>query len=555
MKNSIRKRTFCFISLSMILIILVFSVFFFHYLLSTMRQRLKTDQTRTTASMAESMSNLILNIKQNAYFLCSNGSLAQALVNKMEYPSYIQQEMVKRAFSVNTGSLSTPLMQNANAFLLLDSQFPFSYTFRGNFTYPLTKQRLYSVMDVQDEEWYIKTINRMSHIYAFWDEESPQNAFFSHQLRSTQIADPFYNDNVGVVLYTVPKSVLTKILENARITEGSVALFKFEDDIFISTDSSLFPREGDAGTVQALKSLPVSGQVVEITIQGKKYMASSVSFQRDWEAVLLMPFSDIWRYVSTPLPATIAILLLFLFLALFLSLLLSRQLVEPVIRLSNTMSQVQYNRSLPLPVPNPASHDEIEVLYSSYNRMLEWIQRLMEEAVEEGEKLRSAQLQSMQAQINPHFIYNTLDSISCSALLEGNDDIVTMVASLISILKYSINFSRTTVPLREEIDYLRHYIQIQELRYKGGFRFICDVPEKYYSVKVSQIILQPLVENAMFHAQSKEDILEIRLFCEEDGGGASDPCTGQRRHRRRPKAQPNAGQQWRGDYGQRRHRH
>lgn len=518
MKNSIQKRTFFFFSLSMALIILVFSLLFFQYFWKSMKTRLVTDQERTTVSMAESAGSLLMNVKQNAYFLCSNENIAQTAINKEGYNPIYQRDKMSKVFNINTGSLSTPLMRSAYTVLFLDSQFPLSSSMQGDFSMKqMTKSRLYSVLDVQDTDWYRETVSRMSQVYAFWDSQSPQNVFFSHYLRNIHIADPKYSDKIGVVLYSIPKNVLEEILENARITEGTISLLMFENSVFISSDPEIFPVGGVKSDInaQSFSALPGNGKTASISVYGKKYIGSAVTFQGDWKAVILMPSSDIWKFAKDSLPMMAAVFLLFLAAASLISLLLSRRLVQPVIRLSAAMVMASDDRNLPLPVPVPSSDDEIEMLYSSYNRMLEWIQRLTAEAVEEAEKLRHAQLQSMQAQINPHFVYNTLDSISCSALMEGNDDVVIMVASLISILKYSINFSRTMVPLREEIDYLNHYIQIQKLRYKNGFRFICDVPEKYYSVKVSQIILQPLVENALFHAQSGDDILEIHLFCEE----------------------------------------
>ena len=520
MKRSIQKRTFLFFSVSMVLIILVFSILFFQYFWRSMEIRLKNDQFRTTVSLAQSVDNMLMNIKQNAYFLCSNEKVAQMVVNRDGYNSLVQRDKIKSAFNASIGNLSSSLMHNSYAVLFLDQQFPISNSIQGNFSMKrLMTQRLYSSFDVQDTDWYQETINRINQVYAFWDEQSPQNVFFSQFLRSIHIADPKYNDKIGVVLYAVPKNVLEKILDNARITEGTTTLLLFEGSIFLSNTPELFPTGGGAEKsgemAEFLSALPSNGETVSLSVFGKKYVVSAESFQGDWKAVILMPSSDIWKYVWNSLPMMIAVLILLLAASSLISFLLSRQLVQPIIRLSAAMVTVRDERNLPLPIPVPSSNDEIEVLYRSYNRMLEWIQRLMEEAVDEAEKLRQAQIQFMQAQINPHFLYNTLDSISCCALMEGNDDIVTMVASLISILKYSINFSRTMVPLREEIDYLRHYIQIQKLRYKNGFRFICDVPEKYGLIRIAPIILQPLVENALFHAQSYEEMLEIRLFCEE----------------------------------------
>lgn len=518
LKNSIRRRTFLYFSSGMLLIILAFTLLFTHYFYGVFKERIESDQLRATSAMADRMNTLLMNIKQNAYYLCSNEHLASLLVNKEGYPTVVQRDQISATFNMCTGTLTTPLMRSASAVLLVDSQFPLSKNIRGSFSANwgnLSRQRVYSVLDVKDAEWYQRTVSLQGQIHAFWDPQGPDTAFFAQRLRSTRIASPKYSEELGVALYALPCSEVQKILDNARITQGSAAVFLFEDSIFLSSSGSwLFPSGAEAAA--QLRGLRADGTTAQIRIDGVRYTASTSRFQGNWTGILLIPHADLLRYISTPLPMLFAVILLFLLVSGLLSFLLTRRLVRPVIRLSDVMAQVQDTQDLPPPLPAPAAQDEIAVLYHSYNRMLEWIQRLIEEAVEEAEKLRQAQLKSMQAQINPHFIYNTLDSVSCSALLEGNDDIVTMVTSLISILKYSVNFSRTAVPLREEIDYLQHYIRIQQLRYKNGFSFVCEVPEKYYPVRISQIILQPLVENALFHAQSQEQ-LQICLFCEEVG--------------------------------------
>lgn len=528
MSSSIRLRTFCYFAFGMLILILAFSLLFFPYFYSVYKERMESDQIRTTSGTAQSVSTLLMNIKQNAYFLCSNDELASKLTStgKSEGMTQrdfaLQRDTINTIFSVNTGTPTAPLMQSAQAVLLLAPQFPLSKsTIQGTFSLgeSITQQHVYSALDVQDSAWYQQTISLKGQIHTFRHEDKPGSVFFSQLLRSTRIADPRYNENIGVVLYVMPERSLLSILAKARISPGTIALLTLEDQVFLSSAPDLFPQTGgeaaDASTLLSL--LPQEGKIAQIKAGKTGYAASSLGFQGNWRFVLLVPNADLYHYVSTPLTMLLPILLLFLTIAALVSLLLSRQLMRPIITLSEAMVQVQESKRLPSRVPEPPSRDEIAVLYHSYNAMIEQIDKLSEQTAQEAEKLRVAELKTMQAQINPHFIYNTLDSISCSALLEGNDDIVTMVTALNRILKYSVNFSRTSVPLREEIDYLQQYIRIQKLRFKNGFDFICDVPEAYLSVRVSQIILQPLVENALFHAKHRGKALKIRLYCEVAG--------------------------------------
>lgn len=514
MRNSIRIRTFYYFAFSMLIVILAFSTLFFRYFYTVFQDRLEADQVYAATRTSESVGSLLDNIKQNAYFLCSSDALANALVNKTGVNAIRQRDGISSAFSMGTGTPNAPLMKSANAVLLLDPQFWLAQAICRNFDIKdLTRAKIYSALDVLDEAWYQETMSRMGDIYAFWHPDVSSNIFFAQMLRNIRIADPRYNSNMGVVLYSLPSVKLYNILEHAQVTKGTVALLTYEDTFLMATDNA--PE--DIETCQeALLSLPRDGRLTPFSLGKEAYTVSSVLFQGDWQIIVLMPEADVADYIHRNAYQLITIIImLFLIVSALISVLLSKQLMRPILELSDAMGKMRDIRHLPSPVPEPSSHDEIAALYRSYNTMLACIQNLTDQAVEEAKKLRASELKAMQAQINPHFIYNTLDSVTCSALLEGNDDIVTMATSLVSILKYSVKFDRTIVPLREEIDYLQHYVRIQELRYKNGFRFICDVPERYHDVRVSQIILQPLVENALFHAHCEEGPLEIRLYCED----------------------------------------
>lgn len=521
MKNTIRRRTFSYIVLGMLTMIVFFASLFYGYLYNVFRTRMEEEQHRTVESMSDRVGTVLTNIRQNAFYLCSNDTMADALMNQSGMSSIRQRDQLRETFGINTGAPNTPLMQGTHAMLLIDPQFPLAQVIQGGFKLggKIRPERIYSAMDVVGHDWYRQTVSRQGQIYAFHTKLDQENLFFAQFLRSSRIADPRYNEKIGVVLYAVPKSRLMSILQTARMTEGAISLLFYDGQPFLTTDEEKFPFGGDdnPGWEQTIiGQLRRDGSTTQLQWRDEQYFASSLRFQGDWQSVLLVPKADVYTYMRVPLSVVAVAAVVLVVISLIISMLLSKQLTQPITCLSNTMAQARDGYYLPSPLPMPRTHDEIATLYSCYNSMTAHISRLLEQTAEKADKLRVAELKALQAQINPHFIYNTLDSVSCSALLEGNDEIVTMVTSLIDILKYSTDFTRTTVPLREEIAYLQHYICIQELRYKHGFHFECDIPAAYQDIQIARIILQPLVENALFHAWSPERELEIRLFCEEE---------------------------------------
>jgi len=514
MKKSMRRRTFFLLLVGILILVLAFTGIFYSYFSRIYRDRLEEEQKSLVSQAVETAEALLMNIRQNAYYLCFNEDLANMLVRSESTVANQQIENLGIVFSVNTGTPTAPLMQSAYPMLLLDGQFPLSaYADSFSIGRSMTTRHIYSSKGVENEDWYVQTLAQKGQTYAFCDERNQDYLFFSHQLSSTRIADPRYNDKIGVVVYAMPMLRLNRLLSGAEFNSQSCVLLLFRGAVMASTDEQLFPA---GQPMENAAELPAPGTVGKTRLGRTLYSVTQARFQRDWQCVLLVPEKSS-VYQKAPVYLLVLMLISLVAVALMLSLILSRQVIRPIVRLSGIMEQAKDAEHMP-PAQETGPGDEITVLYQSYNAMRQRIQSLSRKALDEQKKHRDSELKTMQAQINPHFIYNTLDSISCSALMEGNDSIVTMVASLINILKYSINFSRTTVPLREEINYLEDYICIQQIRFADGFSFEYDIPERYMSVLVSPIILQPLVENSLFHAGNQDGGLRIRLYCEEKDG-------------------------------------
>lgn len=529
LEKNIRKRIFFLLLMGMLILILSFTFIFFSYFSRIYRDQLEEEQKNTASGTADTVQTLLMNIRQNAYYLCCNEDLADVLVNSQDNVTNRQIESLSHIFSLNTGTPTAPLMQSAYPILLVDRQFPLSNSAESfQIGRNMSQQHIYTSEGLEEEEWYRQTLSMRGQIYAFCDERNRDCVFFSHLLRSVRIADPRYNENIGVVLYAMPTIRLNALLASPGLNEQSSAVLLYGNTVMASTDQRLFPTGQNPAW---MADFPETGSMGKLQLDHTQYSVTRASFQRDWQCVLFTPNHSA-VFMKAPIYMLALMLFLLVTVLLLFSFILSRQMIRPIVRLSGIMEQAKDAEHMPY-AEEPDKGDEITVLYRSYNAMRGRIQSLSLEAKEEQRKHRASELKMMQAQINPHFIYNTLDSISCSALMEGNDDIVTMVASLINILKYSINFSRTTVPLREEINYLEDYICIQQIRSSDGFSFAYDIPEKYMSVCVSPIILQPLVENSIFHAKKQDERLSIRLYCEEkdgcllihvtDNGSSGDP--------------------------------
>ena len=183
-------------------------------------------------------------------------------------------------------------------------------------------------------------------------------------------------------------------------------------------------------------------------------------------------------------------------LSILMSLRLSRQMFHPIQRLHSAIDQVEQN-NLNVYVP-PGQKDELGQLAQRFNGMVAALKRNQEQLVENQRELNQAQIRMLQAQLNPHFLCNTLDTMKWISKINQVPQVALMSTDLADILRFCISPDEF-VPLRREVDILRRYMEIQSIRLSGRCRFEVELPAELEDCMVPKMILQPIVENAVLH--------------------------------------------------------
>jgi two-component system sensor histidine kinase YesM len=142
---------------------------------------------------------------------------------------------------------------------------------------------------------------------------------------------------------------------------------------------------------------------------------------------------------------------------------------------------------------------ELQTLDSGFDEMARRVDALMEKQMQDQQSLHRAELELLQAQINPHFLYNTLDSIAILAESDRGEDVVTMVTSLSTFFRNSLNKGADILSLGAECAQVQSYLEIQQIRYSDILRYEISIPQELMDCMVPKLILQPLVENALYH--------------------------------------------------------
>ncbi|MEG0823131.1 MAG: sensor histidine kinase, partial [Erysipelotrichaceae bacterium] len=163
--------------------------------------------------------------------------------------------------------------------------------------------------------------------------------------------------------------------------------------------------------------------------------------------------------------------------------------------------------------------DEIHELAIQYNSLIDWLANLLEVVENEQGKKREAEIKMLQAQINPHFLFNTLNTLKGVALMNDDRPVAKGLQALAKLLRNTIVNSDELVEIQEEIENLNNYIIIQKLRYGNGFEIKYNVEEETKHYKIMKFILQPIVENAILHAFEEDkdgQVIEVNIFIENE---------------------------------------
>ncbi len=237
----------------------------------------------------------------------------------------------------------------------------------------------------------------------------------------------------------------------------------------------------------------------------------------DWRMVGISYVDELTENTSNITYILLSVSLFGVIFGILASLFLSAKISQPIQTLERLMKQVEsgdFNISVEV-----NGEDEVKRLSKSFNIMIGKIRQLMEQIMNEQEQKRKSELKALQAQINPHFLYNTLDAIVWMNENRNHKGVTTMVTALANFFRISISKGKEVIDIPDEVEHARSYLTIQKIRYKDKFDFSIDVQPEAGAYKTLKLILQPLVENAIYHGihnLQEKGLIQIKVSLEDD---------------------------------------
>lgn len=284
-------------------------------------------------------------------------------------------------------------------------------------------------------------------------------------------------------------------------TQGSMYLFDRDN-------TQIYPYQANDMVLENIKGNDFKNKY-EI-IGDTLYYSKPISIN-DWILVSTVPLDNIFQSMNSFLKSFVAAAILILILTMILFALYTNYVTYPIRdlaeKISNTTSEpfkeIEYRFK---------SKDEVSVLYESFNKMIRHINDLFAKVRMANNAEKEAELKALQAQINPHFIYNILDSINWLAVKHKAYDIQQMVLDLATMLRFSLNNGQNIIFVKDELEQVRSYIKLQQIRYPNMFKVTYNIDERILSFRIIKLLLQPLVENAIVHGFDQIDYCGIILI-------------------------------------------
>ncbi len=242
-----------------------------------------------------------------------------------------------------------------------------------------------------------------------------------------------------------------------------------------------------------------SDQYIQISDQGEeKLYTISRSRKTGWTTVGVSYMKELVKNREEIKKTYGAVTVLLLLGAVLVISVMSKRITEPLEELKEAMQQIESGQLSKVNLQEMPDN-EIGALSQSFNSMTDQIRQLMAENVEEQRQKRHSEQRALQAQINPHFLYNTLDSIIWMAESGKNEQVVTMTASLARMMRSTLNQQQELVTVDQEMTHVRSYLTIQQMRYQDKLEFDIQIDPEIKNALIVKLVVQPLVENGIYH--------------------------------------------------------
>lgn len=384
--------------------------------------------------------------------------------------------------------------------------------------------RIKTDLDVTKEEWFSDTLERtenlhftMPHVQYIFDNDENQYTWVITLTRAVELTRGVSTEQ-GILLIDITYGSLKQLLDSITMgNHGYLYMISSGGQLIYHPQMQLI----DAGQLEENIQAAVGyrdgnyresyqGRIRDVTVKSVGYTG--------WKLVGVTPEQD--SYLNTLKTKLFMVFLvgLFLLILMIINASISSRITVPIRELEKSVNALETG-NLDAEVYQGGSY-EIRHLGRSIGDMAKQIKVLMQDIVAEHESKRKSEFDTLQSQINPHFLYNTLDIIVWMIENEQKSEAVKVVTALARFFRISLSKGKSIITVRDELEHVRNYLMIQQMRFKNKFTYTIDAAPEVLGLASLKLMLQPLVENAIYHGMEFKDgdgIIAVTAVQKEDG--------------------------------------
>lgn len=375
-------------------------------------------------------------------------------------------------------------------------------------------------LDLNTQEWYATALEKpngpiltSSHVQHIISGERPWVITLSRGIRDRSGS----GEKEGVFFIDLNYSAISELCDQSTVgTKGYAFILDAKGNIVYHPQQQQLYNELQTENISLIMDTDEDTVLTGTGNDGKLYSISR-SEKTGWTVVDCTNVKELLSKSRQAQSVYVLTAIILVIVALLFSRFMARSITLPIQKLRDSMKKVQEGDFSVSDVVVD-SKNEIGSLTKSFDVMTHRIHELMEQNVYEQEEKRKSELKALQSQINPHFLYNTLDSIIWMAEGKKNEEVVLMTASLARLLRQSISNEDEVVPIANEVEYARGYLTIQKMRYKDKLEFQIEVDSSILYIPLIKLVLQPIIENAIYHGlkyKESKGLLIVKGFMKD----------------------------------------
>ena len=315
-----------------------------------------------------------------------------------------------------------------------------------------------------------------------------------------------YKD-IGFICASINFENLCRLIDNIKFgQEGAMYVIDDKGTIIASHNrKDLFNHINFDGTTSERISSSLDNEVyLDGTIGGREYLIFHAPLSiNNWKVVMTIPVSELKQSISGTLLSIVIIGIMFFLIVIVISTLILNNLSYPLKQIVSSIKKAP-EKGFSEKV-NVVGCMEVRELSQQFNYMMDKIDELLNKIVDEEKAIVKTELKALRAQINPHFLYNTLDSIKWLVISSDIEKATELTTALSTFFRIGLSGGSEEILIREEVEHVRQYLFIQKMRYGDRLDYLIDIDSSLETLKTPKLILQPVIENAIYHGLNKKD--------------------------------------------------